>query len=220
MSKKTAPFNNPFQKIKLEPVSPKATQSPPPPPKAARSPKGQTADDEAALFLETVGAVDRVAGKHARVPPPPPRPAAIYSPPNEEAESLARLAELVLGDGAFTVEEAPQLDGAVQGFDARVRQKLRAGEFSVQAELDLHGHTREEARGEVDRFIQAARVAGHRCVLIVTGRGLHSENEKSVLKEGLAEWLTSGRAGRQVLAFSDARPKHGGAGAVYVLLRR
>jgi DNA-nicking Smr family endonuclease len=220
MSKKSAPFNNPFQTLKLQAEKPKPASAPPPPPKAARAPKKGEVDDDAALFLETVGAVERVAGKNARVPPPPPQPAPAFSPPAEEAESLARLAELVSEEGAFEVTMEPELDGAVHGFDARVRQRLRAGEFSVQAELDLHRLTREEAKPAVERFIQAARIAGHRCVLIVTGKGLNSEGGKAVLRDALGQWLTLGRTGKQVLAFCSAKPKHGGPGAVYVLLRR
>ena len=57
-------------------------------------------------------------------------------------------------------------------------------------------------------------------MLVVTGRGLHSKDQLPVLKEGVQQWLTRGRATKQVLGFCTARPKDGGAGAVYVLLRR
>ncbi|HZY03963.1 MAG TPA: Smr/MutS family protein, partial [Anaeromyxobacteraceae bacterium] len=59
-----------------------------------------------------------------------------------------------------------------------------------------------------------------RCVLLVHGRGLHSEKQVPVLKEALRGWLATARFGRHVLAFATARPQDGGAGAVYVLLRR
>ena len=57
-------------------------------------------------------------------------------------------------------------------------------------------------------------------MLVVTGRGLHSKDSIPVLKAGVQGWLTHGRAARQVLGFCSARPKDGGAGALYVLLRR
>ena len=62
--------------------------------------------------------------------------------------------------------------------------------------------------------------SGKRCVLIVHGRGLNSPDQIPVLKESLRVWLGQKRTGKTVLAFATARPQDGGAGAVYVLLRR
>ncbi len=106
------------------------------------------------------------------------------------------------------------------GFDRRTLLKLRRGEFSVQAHLDLHGLSRQEAREKVERFVTEAVVAGHRCVLIIPGRGLHSPDPGPVLKDVVRAWLSRGKIGRSVLAFTSARPIDGGAGALYVLLRR
>ena len=59
-----------------------------------------------------------------------------------------------------------------------------------------------------------------RCVLLVHGRGTHSKDHLPVLKEALRTWLSTNRFGRHVLAFATAQPADGGAGAIYVLLRR
>ena len=80
--------------------------------------------------------------------------------------------------------------------------------------------TRDEAQVAVDRFVAAARTAGRRCVLIIHGRGHHSKDQVPVLKERIHAWLARGRLSKSVLAFASARPCDGGAGAVYVLLRR
>ena len=72
----------------------------------------------------------------------------------------------------------------------------------------------------VDRFLDASVRAGPRCLLIVHGRGLNSKDRTPVLKERLKTWLSRGRASHLVLAFATARPHDGGAGALYVLLRR
>ena len=72
----------------------------------------------------------------------------------------------------------------------------------------------------VDRFLTDSVRAGLRCVLIVHGRGLNSKDQTPVLKERLKSWLARGRPARVVLAFTTARPCDGGAGALYVLLRR
>lgn len=215
MPKKPAPFNNPFTCLKLEAKpapSPKRAPAPVPSARPAR------VDDDTALFLESVGEVAPVKVKVERVAPaaaPPRRPF------EDEAESLARLAELVSGEATFELSgDEAFVEGAVQGFDERVRKKLRRGDFRSAGSLDLHGLTRDEAKRALERFIADAKVAGHRCVRVVTGRGLHSEGERPVLKHEVPAWLTRGRAGRQVLAFCSARPEDGGDGALYVLLRR
>jgi len=225
VTKKTEPFNNPFSQLKglSKQSEPKGRAPPPPPPPAPKRRPASRRDDEedAALFLEAVGEVAPVRVQKARAPAPPPPTAGQLRVPTEEAESLARLAELVSPEGTFDItDKEATIEAAVQGFDARVMKKLRAGEFSAQARVDLHGLNREEARDALERFIQASRVAGHRCVLIVTGRGLHSKDQIPVLKQGVQTWLTRGRSARQVLAFCTARPADGGSGAVYVLLRR
>jgi DNA-nicking Smr family endonuclease len=218
--KKETPFNNPFGQLKIEAKKPGAKPAPPPPPPKA-SKKAVALDEEAALFLEAVGEVAPVRTVKARVGPPEPPSAAQLKIPNEEAESLARLAELVSGQGSFDISDSDEfIEACVHGFDENVMRKLRAGDFSTQAQLDLHGLGREQARPALENFIQQSRVAGHRCVLVVTGRGLHSQDQLPVLKEGVQDWLTRGRASKQVLGFCTARPKDGGAGAVYVLLRR
>lgn len=218
--KKDAPFNNPFSGVKLkQPARP--AQAPPPPPRQKQKEKEKPLDEESALFLEAVGEVAPVRTVKQRVGPPEPPTAAQLKIPNEEAESLARLAELVSGEGEFDLADSDEfLEGSVHGFDERVMRKLRAGDFSPQAHLDLHGLTREEARPSLEAFIQKSRIAGHRCVLVVTGRGLHSKDQLPVLKQGVQQWLTRGRVAKQVLGFCSAKPKDGGAGAVYVLLRR
>jgi DNA-nicking Smr family endonuclease len=214
VSKKQQPFNNPFGGLKLEapkPPEPKAAAAP-----APRPPK-RGGDDDTALFLESVGEVAPVRAKAARVPPPAEAPGVT----GEEAESLTRLAELVSTEGPFEVSvEGELVEGAVSGFDERVRRQLRRGEFPVRARLDLHGLSAGEAKRALERFLTEAKLAGHRCVLVVTGRGLHSHAPGPVLKQGAPQWLSQGRPARQVLAFCSARPGDGGAGALYVLLRR
>ena len=80
--------------------------------------------------------------------------------------------------------------------------------------------TRDVARQTVENFMLRARRENLRCVLIVHGRGLNSKDKIPVLKLLLHNWLERGRIARSVLAFCTARPHDGGAGAVYVLLRR
>jgi DNA-nicking Smr family endonuclease len=140
---------------------------------------------------------------------------------DEDAETLAALSDLVTGNGHFDISDSTEyVEGTVVGLDPRILRRLRRGEFAYQAMIDLHGMSSATARVEVERFIMAAVAEGHREVLIVHGRGRNSKDNVPVLKERLKSWLARGRIGRNILAFTSARPADGGAGALYVLLRR
>ncbi len=153
-------------------------------------------------------------------PPPAPRS------PRERAwhadlDAIDELQSLPGGEPRFDFAPGDALVGGwVAGLDAGVVRRLKRGDYAVEGRLDLHGLTREEARGAVERFLRESRLGGKRCVLVVHGRGRHSEAQLPVIKEALHGWLASGRFGRLVLAFASARPADGGAGALYVLLRR
>jgi DNA-nicking Smr family endonuclease len=213
------PLNTPFRDLKklVRPVAPvvpaKAAVATPPP--------VETPIDETELFRSAVaGAVpippDERNTVIATLPTAWPAPAG-----SEEAEALATLSDVVSGAGAFDISDGDEyLEGRVAGLDPRVVERLRRGEFAPQAHLDLHGLTAEGAQAAVRKFILRALRAGHRCVLLIHGRGRNSPDQRPVLKEGLRQWLTRGELARVVLAFSTARPCDGGAGAMYVLLRR
>src|SRR5437879_564963 len=152
---------------------------------------------------------------------PLPRPGAARPPVGEEAEALAALSDLARGAARFDISDTREyVEGAIIGLDPRVLRRLRRGDFAWQDHLDLHGMTSATARVAVDRFLAESVALGHRCVLIVHGRGRNSKDQTPVLKERLKSWLARGRAARIVLGFTTARPCDGGAGALYVLLRR
>lgn len=191
-------------------------KAPPAPPKAKKAPKVSEAD-EAALFYSAMDGVRQITDR-GEAPTPNPRLPEII---DENAEALAQLSELVAGQGDFDFSGTDEyIEGAGPGIDRNLLRALRRGDFSVQGRLDLHGMTQVQAREAVERFLSDSRRAKKRCVLIVHGRGLNSRDEIPVLKEGLKGWLSQKRIGNMVLAFATARPQDGGAGAVYVLLRR
>jgi DNA-nicking Smr family endonuclease len=218
VSKKGKGFNTPFDKlagVKL-PEKPKA---PPPPPKPAPPVDRAEAD----VFADEMRGVAQLApDPRGRVGAEPPAPSVVpRRRADDESEAYAALADLVDGHGAFDISATDEyIEGIGPGIDKRLLRKLRAGDYAVQAHLDLHGYTSEEARLEVEKFLVAARGDGRRCVLVIHGRGHGSKEGIPVLKERLKVWLTRGRIGSGVLAFCTARPVDGGAGAVYVLLRR
>jgi DNA-nicking Smr family endonuclease len=103
-----------------------------------------------------------------------------------------------------------------EGIQDSIWRKLRRGQFRLQAECDLHGLNRDDARLEVLHFLAHCQDQRHRCVRIIHGKGNGSPNSGPVIKRYLDGWL---RRRRDVLAFCSARPHDGGFGAVYVLLR-
>ncbi len=197
----------------------RAVAPPPPAPPPVTRPAPPA--DEEHLFARAMDGVVRLpVAARARVgqPPPASQPRPLVS---EEAEAFATLSDLVTGAADFDISDTREyIEGAIVGLDPRLLRRLRRGDFAWQAHLDLHRLTAEPARAAVDNFLAAAGRTGHRCVLIVHGRGLNSKDHVPVLKERLKTWLARGRAARLVLAFTSARPSDGGAGALYVLLRR
>jgi len=112
------------------------------------------------------------------------------------------------------------IEGAVRGFNRKMMDRLKKGRFPVQDYVDLHGLTKHAAEEMVREFLLQSRQRGLRCVLVVHGRGLNSENQIPVLKERLPLWLSRGAIRKIVLAFCTARPYDGGTGAIYILLRK
>ena len=123
------------------------------------------------------------------------------------------------GRGHFTLDARPggAIDGWVSGFDRRRMRELRRGEIEPDAEIDLHGMTRAAARAELAAALRDAIAAGHRCVLVVHGRGMRSDTGP-VLRDALPAWLAETPHGASVLAFAAGEQQRGGA--TYVLLRR
>jgi DNA-nicking Smr family endonuclease len=122
--------------------------------------------------------------------------------------------------GAFAVERfGERAEGLAAGIDRKHLVRLRRGEVPVDLRVDLLGLVAKEARRRLAAELERAQAAGLRCVLVVHGRGLHSEGP-AVLREGVAEWLGAAPLAGRVMAFASARPEDGGSGATYVLLRR
>ena len=162
--------------------------------------------------------VRRLSPEPCRAPGPPPLDARVV---DDDAEAYAQLAELVAGHGPFDIADTDEyIEGSAPGLDQTVVASLRKGQYAVQAHIDLHGLGRDEAKDVVEKFLASSRKQGKRCVLVIHGRGLNSKDNIPVLKERLKVWLARGRIAKSVLAFATARQAEGGAGAVYVLLRR
>jgi DNA-nicking Smr family endonuclease len=214
----TRPFNPALEALKA--LKARASRrEPPSPPAAARE---RAAPDDAAVFRQAMSDVRPLdSGKKtvARIPDSDVRPA--HPAPDDDLDVLAHLSDLVSGNAEMDVTFSDEyIEGAVPGFSPKLMKRLRGGQFAFQDHLDLHGLTQHEAEVRVREFLLRSHRLGLRCVLVVHGRGLNSENHIPVLKERLPVWLSRGPVRRMVLAFSTARPYDGGTGAVYILIRK
>lgn len=106
----------------------------------------------------------------------------------------------------------------VPGLDRRSTQRLKRGQLPIEARLDLHGMTREAAHAALNLFLRFSQHEGRRAVLVITGKG--GAGDSGVLRRAVPRWLHEGGNRERVLAYTSARPQHGGEGAIYVLLRR
>ncbi|MGA1343115.1 MAG: Smr/MutS family protein [Hyphomonas sp.] len=162
----------------------------------------------------------------------------------EEARSWARVAATVkpIGPRAADFEDfaaileagVPQADPPPATAAAKAKQpdaprtpappaelsgdkKVRRGKLSIAASFDLHGHTQASAARALPAFLEGQQTEGARCVRVITGKGRQGQG---VLRRNFLLWLELPAARRLVSGYAEAHPKHGGAGAFYVFLRR
>lgn len=145
---------------------------------------------------------------------PKPKPRATFTKADEQDALFESLA-----DDIDTIEHGygAALRFHRQHVGKRTMRKLQRGGYSVQAEIDLHGMTLEEAKPRLADFINYSASQGKLCVRVVHGKGLGSGDRGPVLKNAVNRWL---RKWDCVLAFISTRQVDGGTGAVYVLLQR
>lgn len=108
----------------------------------------------------------------------------------------------------------------VAGLDARNAQRLVRGQMAIDGKLDLHGLTQAEAHDRLSGFVKAAQARGKRTLLVITGKGYKPTGESGVLRRAVPRWLNAPDLRPLVLAIHAAQPRHGGEGALYVLLKR
>lgn len=176
--------------------------------------KFQLSEEDRALFRGAVGKVRPL--RHDRVAQHPPRPKPM--PVHTRRDEAQVLRDMLSDEYLYAeVETGDELLYARPGLQHHVLRRLRRGQFSVHAELDLHGLTVLEARTALTTFLHHCQAERMGCVRIIHGKGLSSRHQLPVLKNKVNNWL---RQRDEVLAFASARPVDGGTGALYVLIRR
>lgn len=202
--------------------------------------------DEAALwhtYVKDVAPLPRGAAETAKpVPPPPPAPPAARpaaTAPSGKPRKPARTVPAPVASVAPLAPKAVRMPPVMQrplpkpdtrradrsgpvDIDRRTWQRLHRGELIVEARLDLHGMTQIAAYDRLAAFIDHAWRVGVRCVLVITGRGSASRGsgDVGILRTMTPRWLDEIPMRDKVLAYTQAKTHHGGAGALYVLIRR
>lgn len=177
--------------------------------------KPKPAADGAMLFRRAVAdAVPLPPSDRAELARPRPKPVARQRHADEQQVLVDALADPWDWEAAISTGE--ELYFARPGVPTAALRKLRRGGWVIKAELDLHGHTGDEARVALAAFLNRCMVEDRRCVRIIHGKGHGSKNRLPVLKNKVRHWLMQRE---DVLAFCQARTVDGGAGAVIVLLK-
>lgn len=167
------------------------------------------------LFSRSVGPVTPLRNPNlARVRRHQPPPLPVQHWLDEERVLLESISDDF--DVSTLLDTDDQLSFRRPGIGVEITRRLRAGHWSIQRQLDLHGLRVDEAREALGDFIRHARKTGLRCVRVVHGKGLGSPGKSPVLKGRVQRWLVQKN---EVLAFVQARPMDGGAGALVVLLQ-
>lgn len=225
------------QKVKADEAAARkaAGQKPLPAPAAPRQPPpkkltaAESREDELSFHRMMSGVTplqDRgnrvtVSGE-ARVQPKVTKEADLRERAKEEAKSVLEHLHHLVDDGVrFEVtDDGRRCEGRRLDVPPTLLRELRRGALPIDGRLDLHGLGAEDARTKLLDFLKEKRLRGERCVLVIHGKGEHSDRGHGVLRGEISAWLSQGRAREHVAAFATAHEEDGGEGAVYVALRR
>ena len=157
------------------------------------------------------------------IPLPPPNRADL---PRQRPKAIARYRHTEQSIMVDALSDPWEMDASVSadeelafvrsGVPTATLKKMRRGGWVIRGELDLHGHTGDEARVALAAFLNHCNLENRRCVRIIHGKGYGSKNRLPVLKNKVRHWLMQRE---DVLAFCQAPTADGGAGAVIVLLK-
>ncbi|WP_020179397.1 Smr/MutS family protein [Methylopila sp. M107] len=168
---------------------------------------------ELALWAKVVESVSPLPGKALPAPAAPP-PVPELAPPQAPMEAAP---------AALLRRPAPKPPTPLAPLEARFRRRLARGVVEIDARIDLHGLRQEDAHRRLQAFLAGAQARGHKVVLVITGKGATSQDpyaERGVLRRAVPMWLGEPHMRAIVIGFEAADPVHGGAGALYVRVRK
>lgn len=174
------------------------------------------APDEAALWARVIASVRPLDPPRAKPVPPEPAP----PPPKPEPQLKARRAAPPSPPAPSIAPKPPPPGNLDASWDRRLSRGLVAPESSI----DLHGHSLATAYARLDEGLDRAIARGDRVLLLVTGKPPRPESERpharGAIRAAVGDWLGSSRHADRIAAVRGAHPRHGGAGALYIVLRR
>lgn len=202
---------------------------------ARRRVRGGLSEDDRALWAQVARGVTPLSPAERRpvaAPPPEPPPSALPVPAPAatprfalpEGFGLGRHAPPARVHMAHLPTPAERLAAQPVRMDAKTHRSLIRGKLRPDARIDLHGMTLATAKAELTGFILRAQAAGHRLVLVITGKGKGTDGPLPVragaLRHEVPYWLHMVPVAGAVLQVVPAHVRHGGGGAYYVYLRR
>lgn len=170
--------------------------------------------EERALWARVIASVTPISGRTETAAPV--EPAAAMAPARRKAAPIERsaVAAVPLPAGSAVASSANTLDG---GWDRR----LRRGVIDPDMTVDLHGHTLDSAWRMLDSSLARAIAGGTRVILLVTGKPPRGDRRgRGAIRGAVGDWLASSRHARRIAAVRNAHPRHGGTGALYIILKR
>jgi len=177
--------------------------------------KRPLSEDEHALWTVVTRAIKPLRRRKVVVPAP-----AEIAPPVLPPRKLAKAVKAVLPAAPPPSRIAPP---PLAPLGRRLKQKIGRGSEPIDARIDLHGMTQAAAHGALVHFLHRAQRDGVRVALVITGKGKAGADphaERGVLKRQVPLWLESPELRPLVIGFEAANIGHGGAGALYVRMRR
>ncbi|HJE23132.1 MAG TPA: Smr/MutS family protein [Methylorubrum populi] len=172
-------------------------------------------------------AVKRPSPSRLPVASPPPAPPAQAATPRPAVAKPLKLGDLAPQIARVQATPPPPAPPTAPGLERRERRGLERGTLTIEARIDLHGLYQAEAHAALVGFLLRSRAAGHARVLVVTGKGGEGFggqdrgfSERGVLRRSVPHWLRGPELRGLVLGFEEAARHHGGAGALYIRLRR
>lgn len=145
------------------------------------------------------------------------------APPSSSGPKRGRVPPVRVPASTPLTQQKPLADSLDGGWDRRLRRGVTAPDWTI----DLHGHTLDSARGRLDRALDQALAEGVRVILLITGkpprdadRDIDGRPRRGLIRASIDSWLHSSRHAGRIAAVRNAHPRHGGTGALYIILRR
>ncbi|CAN7692645.1 Smr/MutS family protein [Bosea sp. LjRoot9] len=179
-----------------------------------RSRRGKTLSPaDIALWREVARSVTPLPGRKPVEPEPP-----------ERVASTPVMAEAAIFVVAAKPAQSKPAPPPLAPLERRLRTQLRRGQQGVEAVIDLHGMRQDEAHLALRAFLRREQARGCKLALVVTGKGAAGDSlfgeERGVLRRMVPHWLRLPDLRPLVVGFEEAEQRHGGAGALYIRLRR